>query len=226
MSKKRTTHERTLRMTQLAVLSAIIIMMTFVPYIGYISYGPGLSITLIHIPVMIGAIVLGPSAGAILGGVWGVSCIIKALTAPPSPLDAAIFWNPLVSLFPRILAGLLAGWAFIGLLRLCRRLGKREKQGSGKLAQGVSVGISAAVGSVANTVFVLSMIYLLYGTQFGEQLGINMVSFGGLLDYIMLAFAANASLEVVVCVLVSIPVSYALFRLLRSGSGGTRNTKG
>ncbi|MFR8011742.1 MAG: ECF transporter S component [Clostridia bacterium] len=215
MSRKRTSHERILRMTQLAVLSAIIIMMTFVPYIGYISYGPGLSITLIHIPVMIGAIVLGPSAGAILGGVWGISCIIKALTAPPSPLDAAIFWNPLVSLIPRILAGLLAGLAFVGLIRLCRKLSKREK--NSKLAQGISAGIAAAVGSVTNTVLVLSMIYLLYGTQFGEQLGINMVSFGGLLDYIMLAFAANASLEVVVCVVVSIPVSYALARLLRSG---------
>lgn len=215
MSRKRTSHERILRMTQLAVLSAIIIMMTFVPYIGYISYGPGLSITLIHIPVMIGAIVLGPSAGAILGGVWGISCIIKALTAPPSPLDAAIFWNPLVSLISRILAGLLAGLAFVGLIRLCRKLSKREK--NSKLAQGISAGIAAAVGSVTNTVLVLSMIYLLYGTQFGEQLGINMVSFGGLLDYIMLAFAANASLEVVVCVVVSIPVSYALARLLRSG---------
>ena len=190
-------------------------MMTFVPYIGYISYGPGLSITLIHIPVMIGAIVLGPSAGAILGGVWGISCIIKALSAPPSPLDAAIFWNPLVSLIPRILAGWLAGLAFVGFIRLCRRFSKKE-QGN-KLAQGVSAGISAAVGSVTNTVLVLSMIYLLYGTQFGEQLGINMVSFGGLLDYIMIAFAANASLEVVVCVVVSIPVSYALARLLRSG---------
>lgn len=215
MSRKRTSHERILRMTQLAVLSAIIIMMTFVPYIGYISYGPGLSITLIHIPVMIGAIVLGPSAGAILGGVWGISCIIKALTAPPSPLDAAIFWNPLVSLIPRILAGLLAGLAFVGLVYLCRKLSKREK--NSKLAQGISAGIAAAVGSVTNTVLVLSMIYLLYGTQFGEQLGINMVSFGGLLDYIMIAFAANASLEVVVCVVVSIPVSYALARLLRSG---------
>lgn len=221
MSKKRTSHERILRMAQLGVLSAIIIMMTFVPYIGYISYGPGLSITLIHIPVMIGAIVLGPSAGAILGGVWGISCIIKALTAPPSPLDAAIFWNPLVSLIPRILAGWLAGLAFVGLIRLFRKLSKKEK--NSKLAQGISAGISAAIGSVTNTVLVLSMIYLLYGTQFGEQLGINMVSFGGLLDYIMIAFAANASLEVVVCVVVSIPVSYALARLLRSGGSRKSN---
>lgn len=221
MSKKRTSHERILRMAQLGVLSAIIIMMTFVPYIGYISYGPGLSITLIHIPVMIGAIVLGPSAGAMLGGVWGISCIIKALTAPPSPLDAAIFWNPLVSLIPRILAGWLAGLAFVGLIRLFRKLSKKEK--NSKLAQGIAAGISAAIGSVTNTVLVLSMIYLLYGTQFGEQLGINMVSFGGLLDYIMIAFAANASLEVVVCVVVSIPVSYALARLLRSGGSRKSN---
>lgn len=221
MSKKRTSHELILRMAQLGVLSAIIIMMTFVPYIGYISYGPGLSITLIHIPVMIGAIVLGPSAGAVLGGVWGISCIIKALTVPPSPLDAAIFWNPLVSLIPRILAGWLAGLAFVGLIRLFRKLSKKEK--NSKLAQGISAGISAAVGSVTNTVLVLSMIYLLYGTQFGEQLRINMVSFGGLLDYIMIAFAANASLEVVVCVVVSIPVSYALARLLRSGGSRKSN---
>lgn len=221
MSKKRTSHERILRMAQLGVLSAIIIMMTFVPYIGYISYGPGLSITMIHIPVMIGAIVLGPSGGAVLGGVWGISCIIKALTAPPSPLDAAIFWNPLVSLIPRILAGWLAGLAFVGLIRLFRKFSKKEK--NSKLAQGISAGISAAVGSVTNTVLVLSMIYLLYGTQFGEQLGINMVSFGGLLDYIMIAFAANASLEVVVCVVVSIPVSYALARLLRSGGSRKSN---
>ena len=217
MAKKRTAHERTLRMAQLAVLSAIVIMMTFVPYIGYISYGPGLSITLIHIPVMIGAIVLGPSAGAILGTVWGVSCIVKALVAPPSPLDAAIFWNPLVSLFPRILAGLLAGLAFRGMMALCKRIRRTERPG--KAAQGISAGVGAAVGSVANTVFVLSMIYLLYGTQFGEQLGINMISFGGLLDYIMLAFAANASLEADVCVLVTVPVSYALFRLLRRSAG-------
>lgn len=214
MSKKRTKHERILRMTQLAVLSAIIIVMTFVPYVGYISYGPGLSVTLIHIPVMIGAIVMGPSAGGVLGGVWGVSCILKALLAPPSPLDAAIFWNPLVSLFPRILAGLIAGWAFYGLLCLCRKLSKKGK--AGKAAQGIAAGVSAALGSVANTVFVLSMIYLLYGTQFGDQLGINMVSFGGLLDYIMLAFAANASLEVLVCVIASIPITAALFRLIKS----------
>lgn len=219
MSNKRTTHERTLRMTQLAVLSAIIILMTFVPYLGYISYGPGLSITLIHIPVMIGAIVLGPSAGAALGTVWGVSCIIKAVTAPPSPLDAAIFWNPLVSLIPRILAGLLAGLAFRAVLAISRRITRRDS--AGKAAQGVSAGIAAAVGSVVNTVLVLGAIYLLYGTQFGAELGINMVSFGGLLDYIMLAFAANASLEAAACVIVCVPVYYALERLIRR-SGGSR----
>ena len=213
MSTKRSTHERTLRMTQLALLSAVIIMMTFVPYIGYISYGPGLSITLIHIPVMIGAIVMGPSAGAVLGTVWGVSCIVKALTAPPSPLDAAIFWNPLVSLFPRILAGLLAGLIFRGVLTLCRKL--KRKGGIGKAAQGISAGVSAAGGSIVNTVLVLGAIYLMYGTRFGEELGINIISLGGLIDYILLAFAANASLEAAVCVLISVPVSYPLIRLLK-----------
>lgn len=216
MSTKRTTHQRVLRTAQLAVLSAIIILMTFVPYIGYISYGPGLSITLIHIPVMIGAVVLGPAGGATLGGVWGISCIIKALVAPPSPLDAAIFWNPLVSLLPRVLAGLAAGFIYKGMAALVQKLRKQHDTAKPSgLLPGLASGMAAAAGSFTNTVLVLGGIYLLYGTKFGAELGINMVSFGGLLDYLMVAFAANASLELVVCILATVPVSYALRRVNR-----------
>ena len=85
--------------------------MTFVPYLGYISYG-GLSITLLHIPVIIGAIVLGPKYGGVLGGVWGITCIIKAVLAPPTPLEGVIFRNPVVALIPRILVGIVAGAVF------------------------------------------------------------------------------------------------------------------
>ena len=81
---------KVLKLTQLAILSAIIILMTVVPYLGYISYG-WLSITIIHIPVIIGAVVMGPGAGSALGAVWGITCTLKALLAPPSPLDGMIF---------------------------------------------------------------------------------------------------------------------------------------
>mgnify|MGYP000445815012 CR=1 FL=1 len=56
-------------LVEMALLVAIILLMAFTP-IGYIKTA-GLEITLIVIPVAVGAVTLGPAAGAILGGVDG-----------------------------------------------------------------------------------------------------------------------------------------------------------
>lgn len=194
------TAAHTLRLAQLGVLSGLILLMTFVPFTGYISYGV-LSITLIHIPVLIGAVVMGPGAGAILGGVWGVSCIVKALIAPPSPLEGLIFWNPLVALLPRVLAGLAAGWVF----RLAARAGGKWEH--------IAAGAAAALGAVTNTVLVMGAIYLLYGTKLGPELGVNLVTFGGLLRYILAAFGLNGVLEIAVGIVLTVPVSAALRKI-------------
>ena len=53
-------------LVEMALLVAIILLMAFTP-IGYIKTA-GLEITLIVIPVAVGAVTLGPAAGAILGG--------------------------------------------------------------------------------------------------------------------------------------------------------------
>ncbi len=140
MKSKKST-QSVLTLTQLGVLSALIILLTFVPNIGYISYGV-LSITIIHIPVIIGAIVMGPKSGAILGAVWGISCIVKAVLAPPSPLEGAIFWNPAVSLIPRVLAGFIAGAIFV-------IASKADKVG--KTAQIIAAVIAALLAGVAIT---------------------------------------------------------------------------
>ena len=110
-SANQSSTQKTLLIAQVGILSALITVMTFVPYLGYISYG-GLSITLLHIPVIIGAVVLGPKYGGILGGVWGITCIIKAVLAPPTPLEGTIFRNPVVALIPRVLVGIVAGAVF------------------------------------------------------------------------------------------------------------------
>lgn len=111
-SGKNFSTQKTLVLAQVGVLSALITVMTFIPYLGYISYG-GLSITLLHIPVIIGAVVLGPKIGGLLGGVWGVTCIIKAVLAPPTPLEGIIFRNPIIALIPRIIVGFVAGAVFV-----------------------------------------------------------------------------------------------------------------
>ncbi len=193
---KSSTMKRNLNLAQLGVMSALIIAMTFVPYLGYISYG-GLSITLIHIPVIIGACVMGVKGGAVLGTVWGASCIIKALLAPPSPLEGIIFKNPVVALIPRIIAGAAAGLIFT-------LVAKKDKK------KHIASALGALGGCLCNTVFVMGSIYLLYGEKYGAELGIASVNFGGLTNYILAAFGINAIIEIVVAIVIAIPVSLAL----------------
>ena len=58
-------------MVQIAMLTAIILILAFTP-LGYIRTG-GLEITLIVIPVAVGAVILGPVGGMILGAVFGIT---------------------------------------------------------------------------------------------------------------------------------------------------------
>ena len=104
-------------MVRAGILCALIIVMTIVPYTGYISYGL-VEITTLHIVVAVGAVMLGWQYGAVLGFVWGVTCILRALT---NPLWAP-FVNPMVSLVPRILVGMVAGFAAQGFRKPAMQL--------------------------------------------------------------------------------------------------------
>ena len=103
-----------------ALIIAIIAVMTFVPYVGYISIpGTPISITTIHIAVIIFAWMFGWSKGIVAGLAFGVMSLIKAAAMPVSPSDV-YFVNPLISVLPRLLFGFIAGLGF-DLLRLIRK---------------------------------------------------------------------------------------------------------
>ncbi|MGI6714243.1 MAG: ECF transporter S component [Bacilli bacterium] len=101
-----------------AMLIAIIAIMTFIPQFGFIMINAGLSLTLIPLPVLIGAYLGGIKRGGIYGFTFGVMSFLKALTAPGN--DALFFSNPLVAIVPRVLFGLLAGLFFHLLLKRSR----------------------------------------------------------------------------------------------------------
>ena len=73
--------KRVLDMTLAAIFTAIIIMMAAVPFLGYIPLG-FMNATIIHVPVIIGAILLGPRYGAYFGLVFGMTSLIKATLTP------------------------------------------------------------------------------------------------------------------------------------------------
>lgn len=159
---KRKTDTRNL--ARAGILCALIIVMTVVPYTGYIYYGL-VEITTLHIVVAAGAVLLGWKYGAVLGLVWGVTCVLRALT---NPLWAP-FVNPLISVVPRVLVGAVGGLVADGLRKL-------------KLRSGLVSGISAAAATLTNTVLVLSALKLfsslltgmpLFGVVYSTLIGVN-----------------------------------------------------
>ena len=89
-------------------MGALCIVMALTP-IGYIPIGPTKA-TIIHIPVIVAAILEGPLVGSIVGLIFGLSSILNALIFPT--VTSYVFFNPLVSVVPRILVGLVAYLVF------------------------------------------------------------------------------------------------------------------
>ncbi len=179
----------------LGVFSALIILLTFTP-IGYIAIPAlGISATIIHLPVIIGAVVLGPRDGTILGGVWGVTALIRAATMPNGPLDM-LFVNPLISVLPRLLVGLCAAWVFRGMMKLFHN----RSHGSVPAAA-----VAGAAGALTNTILVLGLLCLLYRT---EMLAGNGTTIGLIIGTIL---TLNGLIEIGSAILLTPAVSSALF---------------
>lgn len=146
-----------------AVFIAIIIVMTAVPYTGYITYLPGgIAITTLHIPVIIGAVFLGWKYGALLGGVWGLTCVVKAYLNPEA--GNIPFQNPLVSVLPRIIVGIVAGLVFALVAgRYSKKSPEEQAARRRRMAQRdreiLAAGIAALAGTLTNTVLVLTMLH-------------------------------------------------------------------
>ena len=102
--------EKTRRLTGLALLTAIVVVLQIVA--SFIKFGP-FSITLALAPIIIGAALYGPKAGAYLGGVFGVVVLIACVLGWDQ--GGSILWNAnpfltaVICLLKGILAGLCAG---------------------------------------------------------------------------------------------------------------------
>ena len=170
----------------IALFCAIIIVQNFVPFFGYIPVGP-LNLTTIHVTVIIAAIVLGPRDGAIIGGVWGLITFIRAYVWPTSPLATIVFVNPLVSVVPRILIGVVAGYAFIFLRNKIKKVP------------------AMCVASI------LGLIYLLYR---GQSQALYSLDVKALLPYLLGVIGTNGVPEAILAGIVGPAISVPLLSRL------------
>lgn len=164
-------------MVSVALMAAIIIVLANTP-LGMIQL-PIIKATTVHIPVIIGAILLGPSAGAVLGAVFGICSLISNTMAPtllsfafspfmsttgiPGALKA--IW---ISIGCRILIGVAAGWLWILFTRL-------------RVNQIAALPIVGFIGSMVNTVTVMGSIYLLFARQYAEAKEVAVTAVWGLI---------------------------------------------
>ena len=98
---------KTTTLTQLSMLIALTVLLGVVPNLGMIQVGP-VALTILHIPVIIAAALFGIKGGAIVGLSFGVTSWFVAATRAATPIDL-LFVNPLVSVLPRVLFGIVAG---------------------------------------------------------------------------------------------------------------------
>ncbi len=136
----------------------------FLTNLGLIPWFAGVSLTVMHVPVIIGAVLEGPVVGTSVGLIFGLSTLIKAATAPNGPGDV-FFVNPLISVLPRLLIGLLAWLAY--------------KAFRGR-AEPVAAATAGVIGSLANSFFVLGALVVFGAIPLATAAGV---------------FAANSLIE-------------------------------
>ncbi len=192
------TKNRAFRITIRAILTAIIMVQSMTPFLGYIPLGI-VNLTIIHITVIVAAITLGTRDGLFVGLIWGLGTLVRAWTAPTSPLDSLVFTNPLVSVVPRILVGLVAGFIFNFFYRRSKNIP-------------FSALASAICGTLTNTVLVLSAMGLLYSNDVAR---LNGVDTSVLFKTLALIAATNGIPEIIGAAVLTPLIVLAIFRATR-----------
>lgn len=193
-------------MVGVALMGAIVVLLATTP-LGIIML-PVTKATTVHIPVILGSVVFGPLAGAILGGVFGLCSLINNTLTPnltsfafspfmsttgiPGAIKA--IW---ISTGCRIMIGVIAGWLWI-FLKKC------------KVSDKLALPIVGFVGSMSNTVLVLGSIYFLLAEQYAQA---QNVAVGAVLGMVMGTVAFNGVPEALAATVLTAAIGTALLRV-------------
>lgn len=134
-------------LTLTSVFAAIILVMTFVPQVGFITLGIT-ELTLIHIPVLIGAFLLPKRYAFVLGFIFGLGSLLRALQINAG--IALAFTNPLVSILPRLLFVLVSIYLYKGISAIDGKFKKSDVLIFGFVAVVSVVGIFYSSSAIAD----------------------------------------------------------------------------
>ncbi len=176
-------NEKTRRLTGLALMTAIIVVLQVVA--SFVKFGP-FSITLALAPIIIGAALYGAGAGAWLGAVFGVVVLIACVAGWDQGGNILFTANPLLTAALCIVKGAAAGFVS-GLV--FRGLSSRSPMGASIIAGIVCPVVNTGIFCVGLAVFfydtlvawaggsdlIYYIIFGLTGVNFVLELAINLV---------------------------------------------------
>lgn len=194
-------------MVQLALFGAIIFIMAFTPFVGYIPLG-FTKATIIHVPVIIASIVLGPKKGAFLGFIFGLTSLINNTISPTltsfvfSPFYTAGeisggFLSLVICFVPRILVGVVPYY----VAELFTKFNKSKTLG---------YAVAGLCGSLTNTILVMNMIYLFFGKSYGAARGVAAKGAAALYSVILSVICINGIPEAIIAAILTAVVVKAV----------------
>lgn len=195
---KTVTNNRTNKMVLQALFIAIIVLMAFTP-IGYIKTF-GVEITLIVVPVAVGAIILGPVSGAILGGVFGITSFIQCFGL--SLFGATLLGiNPIgtfiICIVPRVLMGWLTGLFFIALK-------KWDK------TRMMSYAVASLSGPLLNTLFFMfGLSIFFYNTEYIQGIA-TALGTTNIVAFVFAFVGINGLIEAIACFILGTAISKSM----------------
>lgn len=195
-------------LVKMALFVAIIILLSVTP-LGYIHLGV-INATTIQIPVIIGAILFGWKKGAFLGGVFGITSMIKNTIQPNatsfvfSPFvpvfgkDKGSLFAIVVCIVSRVMIGVVAGLLFKALSKT-------------KLSKALSAGVCGFCGALTNTVLVMGGIYLFFGRSYSAA---KDQAYETLIGTVMATITGIGITEALVSAVISAAVCVPLFKYM------------
>ena len=195
-------------MAGVAMMAAIVVLLANTP-LGMIPLVVTKATT-VHIPVILGAILFGPLAGGILGGVFGVcSVIINTFTPALTSFAFSPFMSTTglpgavkalwVAVGCRVLIGVASGWLWRALSRT-------------NMNSWTALSIVGFAGSMVNTVTVMGSIFLLFTQQYAQAKEVALEAVSGL---ILTTVLANGIPEAIVSTVLVAVIGKNLLRFAK-----------
>ncbi len=199
----------TYRMVLTAFFVAIVLLMAFTP-LGYIPT-PMIKISLISIPVAVGAIILGPVEGLILGTVFGLTSVYQSMAGDglgPLMMQIAPISNIIVRLPTRMLMGWLTGMIYKGL--------------KDSRIKAISIPVACVSAPVLNTVLYMTTLCVLFFNkpEVQEWAASASLPTDNVFAFVAAMVSFNALVEALAALVIGSAIVKALMTVMRNSHMG------